>query len=131
MTLAEWEELVRSIVIGLAEERTTWTGDDVWEALEDYVMPEGLSPKRLGTVLGAMQREGLILTTNRRVKSRRKERHSGDIRVWTSPGAAWAVPDSLPAMRALRELVEAYADAHDLDLIEATARLVKEGLARD
>lgn len=75
----EWQARVLDAVRKLAQGQEEFTADDVWKVVPDWTVVE---PRALGAVMRQAQRDGVCITTNRFVTSRR--RHGAPIRVWRS-----------------------------------------------
>lgn len=134
MTPDEWDAAARQAVLDVAADKVEFTPDDIWDRLDalDIEPPTapGWSTRRLGNIMSALQRQGLIekqAVPSR--TSRRKERHSGMVAVWSSPGMSWLIPDALPVSRAMRGLIDEWAAEHGCTPQEAAERLLKQALA--
>jgi hypothetical protein len=76
-TEEQWKVDAAVVVRMIAEDKTEFTADDVWDYLSK---PE--NPKLLGGVLRAAEREGIIGNSGRYERSKR--RNSSPIPVWLS-----------------------------------------------
>lgn len=85
---SRWSEterlLVKAAIYALAEERDSFTADDVWAVLADSVP----TTPGLAAMLRAATSEGIIEPTDQHVRSRREDRadhdHGRHLRVWRS-----------------------------------------------
>lgn len=77
----KWKRAAYQAVINLANVRTFFTTDQVWEVLEK----KGLSthePRALGAIMQQAKRNGVIESTGQYVQSHRRECHSRPIPVY-------------------------------------------------
>jgi hypothetical protein len=79
----EWREAAAEIIMRLAQTRSVFTTDDVWEqlVLAGYTTHE---PRAMGAVMRASARMGVICKTDRVVNSRRAQCHARPVAVWQS-----------------------------------------------
>lgn len=68
----EWKDAARRAVWWLANNRATFTVDDVWELLEHRGVSSPAEPRALGPILMRAMRSGAIRDTGTMAKSRRR-----------------------------------------------------------
>ncbi len=78
----DWKNRALDVVRQIAAERATLTADDVWDAMGSDV-PQN-DNRAMGAVFRVASKQGLICRLERTVKSKRKQSHFRDIRVWES-----------------------------------------------
>jgi hypothetical protein len=80
---ADWLARAEKAVLMTAQDRETFTTDDVW--LGEHTLDtlgEAFEPRALGAVMRDLHRRGLIEPTDDYVPSCRRECHARPIRVW-------------------------------------------------
>lgn len=86
-----WTKDALACITALAEKGESFTTDAVWELLEQVSTATTHERRALGAVMRTAQRQGLIQTTGRYVKSTRPECHTRPCAVWVGKGAVrWA-----------------------------------------
>lgn len=77
----DWYQAAEQAVAKLARQYSEFTTDDVWRLLRysGLTTPE---PRAMGSVMRGMARAGLIVATDRTVKSLRRECHRRPLTVW-------------------------------------------------
>lgn len=77
----EWMKAAEARVRYLCQTRVEWTGDDVWDGLQNVHTKE---PRALGAVIRQAAKDGWCIPTERYQKSRRPESHRRPLQVWES-----------------------------------------------
>lgn len=79
----KWKKAADYAVVQLALRKSEITADDVWDVL-DGLDVETHEHKAMGPVMRRAAKDGIIERTDRTIKTRRPQRHKGDVRVWKS-----------------------------------------------
>jgi len=82
---ALWKEKACDLVNWIAHEKSEFTTDEVWEALERfYPSLSTHEPRAMGAVMRSASRSGIIVPTDRTTKTIRPLAHRRPVRVWSS-----------------------------------------------
>ena len=70
-----WKEQAFEALRWVVRMRPTFTSDDIWERLDALEIPRPVERSVMGSITMRGARDGLIVKTGRRVKTRQKQRH--------------------------------------------------------
>jgi len=79
---SEWRHVALGMVYECAAVNRTFTADDVWELIPEYVYTH--EPRALGPIMVRAVKEGWIRASGNFQPSKRESRHACPVRVWVS-----------------------------------------------
>lgn len=85
---ADWMDAALQAVVDLANDRGSFTTDDVWLLLDARGVPGPHEVRAMGAVMRRAARRGLVLKSDRVRNSVRAECHARPVAVWQSCGRA-------------------------------------------
>ena len=77
----EWHKAATARVRYLCQTRVEWTGDDVWQGLENVHTKE---PRALGAVIRHAAEDGWCSPSGEYIRSSRKQNHGRPVAKWYS-----------------------------------------------
>lgn len=77
-----WVQKALKAIKWLCEHKSEFTTDHVWQVLTKVKVPEPKEPRAMGAAMRRAQSMGLVVATDRTVKSTRPDCHRRPVTVW-------------------------------------------------